>query len=100
VRVFSASIGLELSEYEVACKVQLHATSKIHLVMHVSQLKKTLPPQTETTHDGLMNNSKSLLWIRATQHVRYSDTLLCKVGRFVTSYSLVHCLSEDLGNLG
>jgi hypothetical protein len=71
---------------KVAYKLQLLESSKIHPVVHVSQLKKAIPPRAQVSSNEELNSIYTLSTLVPTQVL---DTCLHKVGNKVVKYGLV-----------
>ena len=70
----------------VAYKLQLPPTSKIHPVIHVSQLKKALPPETVVSTDEQLQCLTMDITVETPQ---VCDVTLKKVGNSVIPHALV-----------
>lgn len=75
---------------QVAYKLQLPASSQIHPVIHVSQLKKALPPNTTISNDADLHLLTMFSSLPPTQVL---DTRMQQVGGQVVSSVLVQRLS-------
>jgi hypothetical protein len=71
---------------KVTYKLQLPPTSKIHPVVHVSQLKKALPPGERVSSDEELHFLDTVTTLTPTQVL---DTRLHKVGNKVVPFGLV-----------
>jgi hypothetical protein len=74
----------------VAYKLQLPASSQIHPVLHVSQLKKALPPQVSLSDDNELN---LLTLFHSLPPAQVLTTRLQLVGRHAVPTALVQCQS-------
>lgn len=70
----------------VAYKLQLPATSKIHHVIHVSQLKQVLPSEVTVQHDDQLELLS--LHTMGSPH-QVLNTRLCKIGNSAVQFALV-----------
>jgi hypothetical protein len=70
----------------VAYKLQLPPSSKIHQVVHVSQLKKAIPPDSTVTPDEHLS---LLLTETELSPVQVLHTKLCRVGQSARPFALV-----------